>query len=213
MARASVIADEELDDDYEDDESEEVEEDDSGTDDPTPTPPTNPDYEVRFKGLQGSLQQQVEENQRLNAQLMLIHTATHVQNLIQQGTDPEQAKQQGIAILAGKVAEMKGQALTNKEAALEQASRLMWAQSLAMNNDIDMNSPEFTRLMKVRDVDDMEAMAQLISSKKKTGQRVKRVRKDSDRFGSGTSNSSPRRKKAGSLGAAADRFARIKIDI
>jgi len=209
----SVTADEELEDQDElEEDDEELEDDDSGTDAPqTPQQPVH-NYEERFKGLQGTVQSVTEQNRILQTQLLQMQAQQAYAGLVAQGKSEEEARGMVEAALAQELLKQQGNNINSKEQALEAAARGVTAQALAVQYKIPVDSPEFARIAKVKDPEDMEAMAQLVANKKKVKANAKRPA-NADKFGSGRSPGSAPKQKAKSLGDAADRFSKIKIEI
>ena len=214
MSGLSVTADEELDDQDElEEDVEEIEDDDSGTDAPqTPQQPVANNYEDRFKGLQGTVQTVTEQNRILQTQLLQMQAQQAYAALVAQGRSEEEAAGMVQTALAQELLKQQGNNINTQGQALEAAARGVTAQALAVQYKIPVDSPEFQRIAKVKDPEDMEAMAQLVSSKRKVKTNAKRPA-DADKFGSGKSPGSPPRTKAKSLGEAADRFSKLKIEI
>jgi hypothetical protein len=223
MSGRSVLADDELEEeDLEletgDDDEEESEEEESSSETETPQQPAqNLDYESRFKGLQGSLQQQIEQNRQLQAQLVQVQAAQQYQNYLAQGATPEQATAAVQSQVAQFVLQQQGNNINTEKAALEEASRVITAQGLAIVHGIDVKSPEFARLAKFKDPEDMQAFAETLAKSKQTTTKkvaqVKRKATQADKFGSARSSGSAPKTKPKSLGDAADKFSKIKIEI
>ena len=175
------------------------------------------DYETRFKGLQGRLQQEVEQRTVLQNQLIQIQAQNALNNLIAQGKSPEEAQsivQYGVAQY---LLQQQGNQISTKEQALEQSARVLRAQQLAAKYHIPLDSKEYQRLERVKDPEDMDAFAEQVGTNRtrtqKTVAKEKRKQTGADNFGKGDTQTAPTRKKAKNLGDAADRFSKLKIEI
>lgn len=225
MPRGSVITDdeldldeEELDDelDLEDDEDSEEDEDDSETEQPQATTGNTQTIELsRFQGLQGSLQQSREREQMLTAQLILLTGQVKRNELIAAGVDPAIADEQIKSLIAAEIVKMEGANIGTQRQALEETSRVLLARQLAQEHNIALDSPQFDRMMKFKDPEDMtayaEAIVQRAATQEKTKEKAKRQKRGADRFGSARPVGRPPKEKAKSLGDAMDRFVGRRI--
>lgn len=218
MSGRSVLADDEEEELFDsEEEMDDDSEDQSETENPPRSAQAQSDWENRFKGLQGTLQQQVEHNRQLQAQMLMTQAGQAQQQLIAQGVDPAVASEQVRAQLAQYIMQQQGQQTAVKERDLEQAARIVTAQALAIEYGIDTKSKEFTRLSQVKDAEDMQAFAEQISQGRTTANKkvaqAKRRASESDKFGSGRTSGSAPKNQPKSLGDAADRFAKLKIEM
>lgn len=219
--RGSVTADEETEEDFELELGDENEEDDSedtssGTDTSQTQPVVTSDYEERFKGLQGTVQAYSEQNRQLQTQLLAIQAQNAHAQLMASGKSKEEADSILQAVLTQYAMQMQGSSYQTKEQALEQAARGVTAQALAVQHGFALNSPEFARIAKVKDPEDMAAMAETLAEKRSTAAKSDKNAKrpvNADKFGSGRSSGSAPKTKPKSLGDAADRFSKIKIEM
>lgn len=235
MARGSVITDndDELEDDPFDneledgDDDEEVEEEEESTesededDGETETPnPAQLQAQIqeltnRLGGLQGSLQRSQEEKQQMQMQFLGQQAQLRHAQLLAGGVEPAAAEAQVRAEVSQAVLQIQGNSINTEKQALEEASRIVTANHLAVKHGIPIDSAEFKRLALVKDPDDMAAMAELIATKKRTVQKVKqkavRQKNQADKFGSARPAATPRKKKAGSLDEALEQFVSTRI--
>jgi hypothetical protein len=211
MSGRSVLADDDLEEDVDLEEVDDSEEEESETETPqTPQQPSN--FEERFKGLQGTVQNVTEQNRILQTQLLQFQAQQAYAGLIAQGRTEEEAQGMVQTALAQELLKQQGNNINSKEQALEAAARGVTAQALAVHYNIPLNSPEYQRIAKVKDPEDMEAMAQLVSSKSKVKANSKRPA-GADKFGSGRSSGSSPKNKPKNMTEAADRFSKIKIEM
>jgi hypothetical protein len=199
----------------EDDEEESEDSDEKETPDNAQIAQQVAELQARLGGLQGALQKSQEEKQQMQMQFLGNQAKLRHTELLASGMDEQAAAAQIRAELSEVVLHIQGNSISTEKQALEEASRAIWAQQLAVKHGIPVDSAEFKRLILVKDPEDMAEMATLISSKQRvktrTATKTKRQSSGADRFGTAQGSTSPRKKPAKNMDEALDRFMTARI--
>jgi hypothetical protein len=167
------------------------------------------DYEARFKGLQGTLQQRTEELQALRQQMMVNDYNNFNTSIAQLDPAQQQALQQVWMLDAA--SKYRLSQAQDTEQRLQDAAKQLYVQQMATQYGVP------ARLLQRYDSpEEIEHTAKAIAAERKRGQtttkkKVKAASGTQPKFGSGGSGETKQRQAAGSLDEAAARFAKAKI--